>query len=207
MGKTILLHKDVNLNEAALSEAAEVIRRGGVIAVPTDTVYGFAAAVTNEAAIARLYEIKERSQTKSIAVLLGDADQAHLVADDFPERAARMAAAYWPGALTLIVRKKAGLPKDLSSNELVGIRIPDHDVLRELIRRTGPLATTSANLSGMPPAKSVEEFAPALGDRLDLILDDGPAAGGVPSTVVNCSLEPPVILREGAIPGADLLNC
>ena len=205
MSKTRILSKEISENEAALAEAETVIRAGGVIAVPTDTVYGFAADVRNEAAIARLYEIKERSQTKSIAVLLGDAEQAHLVAEDFPARAERMAAAYWPGALTLIIRKKAGLPADLSSNELVGIRIPNHDVLRELIRRTGPLATTSANLSGEPPARSVAEFADALGDRLDLILDDGPAAGGVPSTVVNCAAEPPLILREGAIPGADLL--
>lgn len=193
--------------QQALTRAADILKRGGVIAIPTDTVYGFAAPVHDEAAIARLYQIKERDQRKSIAVLLGDAAQAHLVAHEFPAKAQRLAEKYWPGALTIIIRKKAGLPADLTSNDLVGLRIPDHEWTRELIRQTGPLAVTSANISGQPPAGSIEEFADELGPQLDLIVDGGPSSGGVPSSVINCGSDPAVVLREGAIPGKDLLEC
>ena len=206
MGIIYSLSDDMEIHRA-LSAAAETLLAGGVIAIPTDTVYGFAALVTNGPAIDRLYRIKEREQRKSIAVLLGDAEQAHLVAHEFPAKARRLAEKYWPGALTIIIRKNSGLPANLTSNDLVGLRIPDHEFTRELIRRTGPLATTSANISGQPPAKSVSEFADELGEELDLIIDGGPCSGGVPSSVINCDAEPAVILREGAIPGKDLLAC
>ena len=99
------------------------------------------------------------------------------------------------------------MPRNLTSNELVGLRIPDHEFTRELIRITGPLAVTSANLSGKPPAVSIAEFADELGPQLDLIIDGGPSSGGGPSSVINCDAEPAVILREGAISGKDLLTC
>lgn len=191
----------------ALKASAEVLLSGGIAAIPTDTVYGIAARVDDEAAIARLYQIKERSRNKSIAVLLGDTAQASLVAEHFSDKAQRLAARYWPGALTIIIRKKAGLPADLTSNDLVGLRIPDLDFTRDLIRITGPLAVTSANLSGEPPATSVADFMEKLGAGLDIIIDGGPSRGGVPSSVINCGTEPPVILREGAIPGKDLMTC
>ena len=206
MNRIFTLSNDTEIKNA-LEAAEKVLRAGGVAAIPTDTVYGFAALVHDETAIAKLYKIKERDQKKSIAVLLGDAEQAHLVAHEFPEKARRLAAKYWPGALTIIIRKKAGLPADLTSNDLVGLRIPDLEFTRELIRRTGPLAVTSANISGQPPAKSIDEFLDELGMQLDLIIDGGPSSGGVPSSVINCESEPAVILREGAIPGKDLLAC
>ena len=206
MGRIITINTQEE-RKTALKAAADVLLHGGIAAIPTDTVYGFAACVRDEAAIAGLYRIKERSPNKSIAVLLGDTEQAHLVAEDFPEKARRLAAKYWPGALTIIIRKKAGLPADLTANELVGLRIPDHDFIRELIRATGPLAVTSANISGEPPARSVAEFAEQLGPQLDIIIDGGPSSGGVPSSVINCDTDPAVILREGAIPGEELLSC
>ena len=206
MGKIYTI-TDEQEQQTALEAAASVLAQGGIAAIPTDTVYGFAASIHDEAAIARLYRIKERSQNKSIAVLLGDPEQAELAAEDFPEKARRLAAAYWPGALTIIIRKKAGLPANLTSNSLVGLRIPDHDFTRSLIRAAGPLAVTSANISGEPPARSVSEFIHELGDRLDIIIDGGPCSGGVPSSVINCETEPAVILREGAIPGKELLEC
>ena len=206
MGRILTINTDTE-KEEALKAAAEILLRGGVAAIPTDTVYGFAALVHDEKAIERLYRIKERSQNKSIAVLLGDAVQAHEVAHEFPAKALRLAEKYWPGALTIIIRKKAGLPADLTSNDLVGLRIPDHDFTRELIRRTGPLAVTSANISGEPPARSVADFAEELGPQLDIIIDGGPSRGGVPSSVINCDADPAVVLREGAIPGKDLMSC
>lgn len=190
----------------ALQAAAEVLKKGRVAAIPTDTVYGFAALACDSAAIARLYEIKERSQMKSIAVLLADAGQAEQVAKNFPPKARRLAAKYWPGALTVIVAKREGLPADLTSNDLIGLRIPNCDFARDLMRLTGPLATTSANLSGMPPAKNIAEFA-ELHNRLDLIIDGGQVRGGVPSSVIRCDCEPALILREGAIPAEELLQC
>lgn len=203
----ILTINDNDSKEQALNAAQKVLQSGGVAAIPTDTVYGFAALVSDENAIARLYEIKERSRNKSIAVLLGDASQARLVAKDFSEKAHRLAERYWPGALTIIIQKKEGLPKDLTDNELVGLRIPDHDFTRELIRRTGPLAVTSANISGEAPAKAVSEIPPVLLEKPDLIIDGGPAKGGIPSSVIRCDVNPPLILREGAIPGEELLSC
>ncbi len=206
MGK-ILTIRDNKEYQTALAAAADVINRGGIAAIPTDTVYGFAASFQNEEAIARLYQIKERSPNKSIAVLLGDASQAEQAAEDFPDKARRLAAAYWPGALTIIIRKRSGLPSNLTSNDLVGLRIPDHDFTRDLIRITGPLAVTSANISGEPPARSAGEFIPELEEQLDIIIDGGPCSGGVPSSVINCETEPAVILREGTIPGKELLEC
>ena len=169
MGRILTINTETE-KEEALKAAADVLLHGGVAAIPTDTVYGFAAAVHDEKAIERLYRIKERSQNKSIAVLLGDAGQAHEVAHEFPAKAQRLAEKYWPGALTIIIRKKAGLPADLTSNDLVGLRIPDHEFVRDLIRLTGPLAVTSANISGEPPARSVSEFADELGPQLDIPL-------------------------------------
>ena len=205
--KKIYTINNYDEQQQTLFAADDILKKGGIVAIPTDTVYGFAALVQDETAIAKLYQIKERSQNKSIAVLLGDAEQAQAVAADFPEKAQRLAKAYWPGALTIIVRKKAGLPPDLTSNDLVGLRIPDHDFVRELIRHTGPLAVTSANISGQPPAKSINEFSELLGDKLNIIIDGGVCSGGVPSSVINCETEPAVILREGAISGKDLLLC
>ena len=206
MGKILSINTEEEI-KTALKAAADVLLRGGVAAIPTDTVYGFAALVHDEKAIERLYRIKERSQNKSIAVLLGDAIQAHEVAHEFPAKAQRLADKYWPGALTIIIRKKTGLPADLTSNDLVGLRIPDHEFTRDLIRLTGPLAVTSANISGQPPAKSIAEFNDELGDQLDIIIDGGPSRGGVPSSVINCDADPAIILREGAICGKDLLSC
>lgn len=193
--------------QVALATAIRILRKGGVIAIPTDTVYGLAASAFNEAAIARLYRIKERDTKKSIAVLLGDPSQAREIAGSFPQKAEILAKAFWPGGLTLIVSKKQSLPPNISSNEKIGIRIPDHSFIRELIRQTGPLATTSANLSGQPAANIVDDFFPLLGDRLDMTIDDGQVKGGVASTVVDCTVEPLQILREGAISKEEIEKC
>ena len=206
MKKIYAISNETEIKEA-LETASEKLHNGGIIAIPTDTVYGFAALVSDETAIEKLYRIKEREQNKSIAVLLGDAEQASLIAHKFPMKAQRLAKSYWPGALTIIIRKKAGLPANLTSNDLVGLRIPDHAFTRDLIRMTGPLAVTSANISGQPPAKSVPDFLNILGPQLDMIIDGGPCRGGVPSSVINCETEPAVVLRAGAVSEEELLAC
>lgn len=194
--------------QAALESASRIILAGGIIAIPTDTVYGIAASAWNAAAISRIYQVKERDANKSIAVLLGDASQALLIADEFSPKAASLAAKYWPGGLTIIVSKKNNLPPNISNNDKIGLRIPDHPFIRDLIRKTGPLATTSANLSGQPAVKTVEEFRIILGDQLDLIIDGGTVKGsGIASTVVDCTLDPVKILRKGAISSEEINAC
>ncbi len=203
----ILAITDKEEQGKALMAAIQVIRSGGVIAIPTDTVYGIAASAFDESAIARIFQIKKRDENKSIAVLLGDAGQAAEIAKSFPPKAIALASAYWPGGLTLLVGKKNGLPASLSGNEKIGLRIPDHPFARELIRCCGPLATSSANFSGQPPALCLADFSELLEDQLDLIIDDGPVSGSVASTVVDCTVNPVQILREGAISKAEIDQC
>ena len=194
-------------NDETLRDAAAVLNGGGVAVIPTDTVYGLAARPSFPEAVERLYSIKGREKRKKIALLAADVAAVEMFGCPLPPKARELAEKYWPGALTIIIRKKSGLPANLTSNDLIGLRIPDHKFTRELIRLTGPLAVTSANVSGRTPAKSVTEFGDMLSSRLDLIIDDGPSLGGVPSSVINCETDPAVILREGAISGKELLAC
>lgn len=194
----------IRFNEAVLDEAARKIANGGVIVLPTDTVYGIGCAFSRGDAIDRIFSIKRRDPNKSIAVLIAGVDQISQLTDFFPPSALALAKKFWPGALTLVVPKKAGLPENLSLSPTVGLRLPDHELVRELIRRSGPLATTSANLSGTPPAKAISEIPGDWVDQLDLILDGGRVTGGQASTVVDCSGEPLRILRESAISAAAL---
>lgn len=185
---------------------------GGIVAFPTDTVYGIAVALPTPAGIERLFAVKRRPPDRAIALLLADAAQAAEIGEMNPVAAA-LAGAFWPGGLTLVLRARADrpLPAALtgasSSADLptVGLRVPAHEAPRALASVVGPLPTTSANRSGEPEARDADELAAQLGDALDLILDGGPAHGGPPSTVVDTTTEPVRILREGAV-AADLID-
>jgi len=190
----------------AWGAALDVLRRGGLVAFPTDTVYGVAALISDAAAIDRLYQAKERSTNKAIAVLVGELTQVEQVAAQFPARARRLAERYWPGALTLVVPRHPALPANLSPTPTIGVRMPDHAFARALLRMSGPLATTSANLSGGPNPRDAQEVLEQLDGRIELVVDGGPAPGGVPSTVVDCTGADLVILRQGAIPGDKILS-
>src|SRR5450830_1411978 len=135
-------------NPDALRRALAVLNAGGLVAVPTDTVYGLAALVSDSLAIARIYQAKERSENKAIAVLIGERHQLDLVAQSLNQSSYRLASAFWPGALTLVVLRRLDLPSNLSPLPTIGVRIPDHSFTRRLLNSAGPLATTSANLSG-----------------------------------------------------------
>jgi L-threonylcarbamoyladenylate synthase len=189
-----------------LEVAGKYIIEGKVIAFPTDTVYGLGAGVFQPAGISRLYEAKGRDQTKAIAVLIGDVDQLHLLTPGLPPPALRLAEKFWPGALTLVVPRNPSLPDEISLYPSIGIRMPDHPFARSLLKATGPLATTSANLSGQSNPQSAADVYSQLDGRIDLIIDGGIVKGGVPSTVVDCSTDSLVILRQGAIPSIDILN-
>ena len=191
---------------AAHVDAVELLRAGGIVAVPTDTVYGIAADMALPDAIERLCAAKGRPPEKAVAVLLADAAQAaeHGVLNP---AATLLAERFWPGGLTLVlpVRPEARLPRVLAGGApTIGVRVPDHPTPRALAAVLGPLPTTSANRSGEADARDAHEILERLGDSLALVLDGGPIRGGPASTVVDCTLEWPSILREGAIPSASI---
>jgi L-threonylcarbamoyladenylate synthase len=182
--------------------AVEVLRAGGVVALPTDTVYGIAVALDAPDGIERLFRVKQRPPDKGIALLLGSAGQAETVGRMSPAATA-LADTCWPGGLTLVIPQRAdvALPAALTGGErTVGVRVPDHPAPRALADAFGPLPTTSANVSGQPEAGDAAEILALLGDGIDLILDGGPAPGGPASTVVDCTGAIPVVARAGAIP-------
>jgi L-threonylcarbamoyladenylate synthase len=163
-------------------------------------VYGIGCDATNPAAILAIYEAKGRSSMKAIPLLLAGADVLEAVALSVSRSAAALASRYWPGALTLVVQRKPGLPEELGGGPTIAVRVPDHDALRSFIRDCGGfIAATSANLSGQPDALNAQSAAACFGDKVALIVDGGRVAGGTPSTVVDCTVEPSAILREGAI--------
>ncbi len=190
----------------ALETALEYLHLGRLVAFPTDTVYGVAALIQDRAAIDRLYQVKERSTNKAIAVLIGELAQLDQVTLKLPERARRLAEHFWPGALTLVVARHPNLPTNLAPNQTIGVRIPDHAFTRELLRRAGPLATTSANISGGPNPRDALEVLAQLDGRIELVLDGGAAPVGVPSTVVDCTGPDLSILREGAISATSIFS-
>lgn len=183
----------------AISHAVDVLKHGGLVAFPTDTVYGLAAMPFNGEYVEGLFSAKGRSNTRAIAILIGDYQDLDRIVDHFDETSRRLASCFWPGPLTLVVPKLASLPVALSPDGTIGIRMPDHPVALALLRAIGPLAVTSANISGQDNANTAEEVFKQLGGRVHLILDGGRASGGVPSTVINCSTEVISILRDGPI--------
>ena len=189
----------------ALPRALEILQLGGLVAFPTDTVYGVGALAFDGAAVESIYAAKDRPVEKAIPVLIGDADDLAKVSAEVPEIALKLAARFWPGPLTLVMPKHPKLPEAVSAAPTVGVRIPDHPVARALLRLAGPMAVTSANLSGQPSPSTAQEVFAQLGGRIALILDGGKTPGGVPSTVVDCIGEEPQVLRAGAIPKSEIM--
>ena len=188
----------------AVAQAIEELDRDGMVAFPTDTVYGLGARAFSSRGIEALYAAKGRENTKAIAVLLGDLSQLDLVTDELGETARRLADRFWPGPLTLVVSRHPDLPSGLSPLPTVGVRIPDHPFARALLRASGPLATTSANLSGFENPLSAQDVLSQLEGIIPLVIDGGRTPGGVPSTVIDCTAPEPKILRAGPISMAAL---
>ncbi len=185
----------------ALEQAVELLRRGEVVAFPTDTVYGVGAHPFMPEAVARLYAIKDRPLHLAIPLLLPEAAAIEAVGADIPALAWQLARRFWPGGLSLVLRRAAGLPDVVTGGgSTVAVRVPDHPLVRELCRRLGaPLAATSANLHGHPDPVTADEVEAELSGRIPLILDGGPCPGGVASTVLDLTVSPPVILRPGPV--------
>ncbi|MCU1381158.1 MAG: threonylcarbamoyl-AMP synthase, partial [Acidimicrobiales bacterium] len=184
-----------------IDEVVEALLAGLPVVLPTDTVYGLAVDPSRPGATERLFAIKERPVAAALPVLVADVDQALALAGDLPASARLLAERFWPGGLTLVVPRRPGLGYDLGGvdDATIGVRVPDHDVVREVARRVGPLAATSANLHGRPTPETAAEVATALGDGVALVLDGGRCAGA-PSTVVSCTVEGVHVLREGRVP-------
>jgi len=183
----------------AIDAALGILRAGGLVAFPTDTVYGIGSLAFDEKAVQSIYEAKGRSEEKAIPVLLRGTAELDQVSHSLPRMARLLAEQFWPGPLTLVVPKVPRLPSAVSASDTVGVRVPDHPVALALLKRSGPLAVTSANLSGRPSPCTAQDVSQQLDGRVALILDGGRTPGGIPSTVLDCTRAEPRILRAGPI--------
>ena len=174
------------------------------MAFPTDTVYGIGVTVYSSESIEKLFIAKGRDAAKAIPVLIGDPSQLAQVTASVSDAAYRLAQRFWPGPLTLVVSRHPSLPGILSPVPTVGVRMPNHPVALALLRQSGPLATTSANLSGGPDPTTAQDVLSQLSGRIDMVLDGGSCLGGVPSTVVDCTASDLRILRPGPLSLEDL---
>jgi L-threonylcarbamoyladenylate synthase len=183
-----------------IAAAADILRRGGIVAYPTDTLYGLAVDPRQDGAVDRLFAVKARDRSAAVALIAADLRQAQETGT-FGASELTLARAFWPGPLTIVVPAAPGLPKRLSGDlNTVGVRVPAHAVARALAAAFGSCITaTSANVSGKPPAMTADEVAAALEGRIDAVLDAGPAPGGAPSTIVELADGRPVLRRSGAV--------
>lgn len=192
--------------QPAVEQAAELLRSGQLVVVPTDTVYGVAADAFSHEGTRRIFDAKARSRSFPLPVLVRSPKQLAGLCTVVPEAAERLAAAYWPGPLTIVVAAEPNLTWDLGASEgTVAVRMPLDDVALEVIRAVGPLAVTSANRSGQPAATTIDEARKQLGDAVALYLDDGPRTSLQPSTIVDLTRGTPHVLRQGAVPEGDAL--
>jgi L-threonylcarbamoyladenylate synthase len=188
------------MTSKAWRRAKTVVEDGGLVAFPTDTVYGIACDPYNEDAINRLYAAKSRDRLKALPLLLSDASMVGRVARTIPECAKQLGVRFWPGALTLVLPRVPDLPTALGGGDTIAVRVPNHAELQAFLGSCrGALATSSANLSGRPDALAAQQAADYLGEHVGIIIDGGTTPGGIPSTVIDCTQDPPVILRVGAI--------
>ena len=181
--------------------AVEALSNGGVAAIPTDTLYGLAVCAFDERAALRVYELKGRPDGMALPLLLSEKEDARQCAVDISQDAYTLMELYWPGALTLVVRKNAKVPDIVTAGlDTVALRVPDHPIPRMISKALGaPITGTSANLSGKPGLTTAEDVRREFGDAIDFVLDGGDAPGGVASTIIDVSGSETRALREGAI--------
>lgn len=192
--------------ERQIESGAAILKRGGVIAYPTDTVYGLGAAFNMTEAIRRVYEIKERPLSMPLPLLLASDSQLEEITRTITPLARLLMDKFWPGSLTLVMPAAESVPDIITAGgKTVAVRIPDHPVPLALINKLGvPIIGTSANLSGKPSPLTAEEVSAQLGGRMDFLIDGGHCPGGKESTIIDVSGAEPVLIREGAIPRAEI---
>jgi len=189
-----------------VEKAVRRIRAGGVIAFPTTCLYGLGADAFNVSAVSRIFELKARSRDNPLLLLVKDADALTELAANVPDSAVALMERFWPGALTIVFEAKPTVPAELTAGTgKIGVRIPAHPVALALVKAIGrPITGTSANLSGSGGCLQVSDLNIPLGDSISLILDAGPLKGGIGSTVIDVTIDPPEILREGSEAAEDL---
>lgn len=200
--KTRLVHVDRSApDEQAIASAADVLARGGLVAFPTETVYGLGAHALDERAVAALFAAKERPLSDPVIVHVASADAVGRIARDFPPAARAVAARFWPGPITLVLPKQSRVPAAITAGlDTVGIRVPAHPVAEALLRRSAiPIAAPSANRFSQPSPTRAEHVLADLDERIDLVLDAGPTMVGVESTVLDLTRSPPLVRRPGAV--------
>lgn len=201
----ILTLTEMGVPQREIGKGIRILRRGGVIAFPTDTVYGLGADVFNARAVERVYEIKNRPKNQQFPLLIADVEQLTALAEPIPEITWLLARRFWPGGLTLVLSRKGSLPAYLASGPTIAVRVPNHPVCLALIEGLGnPITGTSANTSGRPAALTADEVSQQLEGEIDLVINGGKCPGGKESTIVDVTREPPTILRPGIIPSNEI---
>ena len=190
-----------NPDESLITKAVQILKRGGVIAYPTETFYGLGADGHNEKAIEKIFLIKGRDSTNPLSVIIGDLAHLRDLVREIPEGAVRLMEAFWPGALTLVFRASLSVtPRLTAGTGKIGVRISSHPIATALAKALHqPLTATSANPSGAGECTSAYEVLECLGNQIDAVIDGGLTSGGAGSTIIDITTHPPLILREGAI--------
>jgi L-threonylcarbamoyladenylate synthase len=188
-----------------VAAAAEAVRRGEVVVLPTDTVYGVGVDAFSSDAVAAVLNAKGRGREMPLPVLVPNPETVDGLAANVPAYARDLIHAFWPGPLTLVLHSQSSLMWDLGeTNGTVALRMPQNDTALRLLAEVGPMAVTSANVTGHPPARTVLEAATQLGSAVSVYLEAGPSAGALASTILDCTREFPVILRAGAVPAGQI---
>ena len=192
-----------------LKEIYQIIKNGGIVVFPTETVYGIGTNGLNEEAISRLYEVKQRPTNKPISLLVSSIDMAEMVAKDITDMEYKLMEKFFPGPLTIILKKKNIVPDNLTNNtDTVGIRMPDNIIAKKLIEYANvPIATPSANISGKPSGTNIENIMEDFKDKVDYYIDGGQSKLGIGSTIVKIENDYPLILREGSISKEQIFEC
>ncbi len=194
--------------ETAVDAAASVLRNGKIAAFPTETVYGLGACMTDEKAVLKIYEVKGRVSEKPLSILISSAEDMKLIAEEIPAKAQKLAETFWPGPMTIILKKKAEISDKITAGkETVGLRVPAHPVALEIVRRAGPLACPSANKSAGKEPKSAADVLADLDGKIDLLIDGGETEIQKPSTIIDLTVTPPKILRKGGLDISEIIKC
>ena len=198
-----------NIDLDKLKEISKIIKNGGIVVFPTETVYGIGTNGLNKDAISRLYDVKQRPKTKPISLLVSSIDMVEKVACDITNMEYKLMEKFFPGPLTIILKKKSIVPDNLTNNtDTVGIRMPDNIIAKKLIEYANvPIATPSANISGRPSGTNIDTIINDFKDKVDYYIDGGESKLGIGSTIVKIENGYPVILRDGSISKKQILEC
>ena len=198
--------KTLLIKDNDMTDAAVIIQSGGLVGVPTETVYGLAADGLNASAILKIYDVKGRPETKPINLLVSGMADVELFCRDIPDAAYALAEKFWPGPLTIVLKKKVNVPDIVTAGgDTIGVRCPDHPKTLALIKLAGvPLASPSANLSGQTSPKSAKDVRTVFDGKIDAVVDGGPCQVGIESTIVGLATDEPVLFRLGGLPAEEI---